>query len=83
MRTVDLPDAQVQLADLVDEVLAGEDVAIAREGTLVIQLIPLLPQQPRIFGLDQGKIHVRDDFDAPMPELERLFYGDPDPDDPA
>jgi antitoxin (DNA-binding transcriptional repressor) of toxin-antitoxin stability system len=29
----------------------------------------------RVFGLDQGKLVIPDDFDAPMPEIEQLFYG--------
>lgn len=31
-------------------------------------------EKVRVFGLDQGKCVVPDDFDAPMPELEELFY---------
>ena len=29
----------------------------------------------RVFGLDQGKLVIPEDFDAPMPEIEQLFYG--------
>ena len=31
---------------------------------------------PRQLGLDVEKIVIADDFDAPMPELEVLFYGE-------
>src|SRR5215210_1870013 len=30
----------------------------------------------RRFGLDAGKVVIREDFDDPMPELERIFYGE-------
>jgi antitoxin (DNA-binding transcriptional repressor) of toxin-antitoxin stability system len=29
----------------------------------------------RVFGMDQGKLVIPEDFDAPMPEIEELFYG--------
>lgn len=32
-------------------------------------------EKARVFGLDQGKLVIPDDFDAPMPEIEQLFYG--------
>jgi len=42
------------------------------------------PLQTRRFGLDQGKIVIRDDFDEPLLDLEKELYGSPDsPDDPA
>jgi hypothetical protein len=31
---------------------------------------------PRPLGMDAGKIKIADDFDAPSPEIEKLFYGE-------
>jgi hypothetical protein len=28
----------------------------------------------RGYGIDKGQIRIADDFDAPLPELENLFY---------
>ncbi len=82
MRSVNLKEAQAELADLVDEALAGEDVVISREGRPMVRLTPVAaPRRERKFGIDEGKFTVPDDFDAPDPEIERLFYGLPD--DPA
>ncbi len=85
MKTASLHQAQSQLARLVEAALTGEEVIIARSGTPLVRLVPVRsPKQRRQLGLDAGKIFISDDFDAPMPELERLFYGeepngDPDP----
>ena len=86
MKTASLHQARSQLSLLVDAALTGEEVVIARSGTPLVRLVPIQsPGQRRQLGLDAGKIFISDDFDAPMPELERLFYGeDPDGDpDPA
>jgi len=77
MREVNLPFAKTQLSRLVDEALAGEEVVIARNGTPLVKLTPVkAPAARRVLGKDQGRIVIADDFDAPMPELEALFYGD-------
>jgi prevent-host-death family protein len=79
MRKVNLNDAQADLADLVEEALAGEEVVISREGTPLVRLMPVVvARRERRFGIDQGKFVVPDDFDDPDPEIERLFYGTPD-----
>ena len=42
-----------------------------------MRLVPVTPpKRPRQLGLDAGKIAISDDFDAPMPELEDLFYSE-------
>lgn len=81
MREVTLQYAQAHLPSLVDEARAGEEVVIAEEGTPLVRLTPVPGRRQRAFGLDEGKIVIRDDFDEPMPEVEALFYGSSD--DPA
>ena len=77
MREVNLHFAKTHLSRLVDETLAGEEVVIARNGTALVKLVPVeAPGKRRVLGKDQGKIRIAEDFDAPMPELEALFYGD-------
>ena len=79
MREVNLHFAKTHLSRLVDEALSGEEVVIARNGTALVKLTPVkAPGNRRVLGKDQGKIFIAEDFDAPMPELEALFYGDTD-----
>jgi prevent-host-death family protein len=69
MHTVNMFEAKTQLSKLVAMVEQGEDVVIARAGKPVARLTQLVPaKRPIVFGLLKGKIHVADDFDAPLPE---------------
>ena len=81
MRAVDLDYAKAHLGQLVDEALTGEDILISEAGTPIVRLSPLPVTRQRKFGLDQGKIVIRDDFDEPLRDLEQDLYGSPD--DPA
>jgi antitoxin (DNA-binding transcriptional repressor) of toxin-antitoxin stability system len=80
MKRVDLAYAQTHLDELVEEALSGEEVVISggEDRTVRLTAVQGRPGE-RVFGLDRGKIILRDDFDEPMPELEALFYGDADP----
>ena len=63
--------------------MTGEEAVIARSGTPLVRLVPVQsPKQRRQLGLDAGKIFISDDFDAPMPEFQRLFYGEEPHGDP-
>jgi len=67
--TVNIFEAKTQLSKLIQMAENGEDVVIARAGKPVVRLTKLKPEKkPIIFGLMKGKIHVADDFDAPLPE---------------
>ena len=82
MKTANIHQAKTQLSRLIDAALTGEEVIIARSGTPVVRLVPIeLPKAPRKLGLDAGKIVIADDFDAPLRELEDLFYGEADGND--
>ena len=68
-RTVNIHEAKTHLSRLVDEVAEGGEVIIARAGKPVARLVPLVPSvEPKVFGLLKGRLHVPDDFDAPLPE---------------
>jgi prevent-host-death family protein len=80
MRSVNLHDAKTHLSRLVEEALAGAEVVIARADTPVVRLLPVERQrEERRLGIDEGRLWIADDFNAPGPELEALFYGDADP----
>jgi prevent-host-death family protein len=68
MTTVNIFEAKTQLSKLIAMVENGEEVVIARAGKPVVRLTKLKQEKkPIIFGLLEGKIHVADDFDAPLP----------------
>lgn len=81
MRSVNLAYAKAHLDQLVDQALTGEEIVISEAGTPLVRLSAVPSPGGRRFGLDQGKIEIPDDFDEPLPELERDIYGSPD--DPA
>ncbi|NBC33203.1 MAG: type II toxin-antitoxin system prevent-host-death family antitoxin [Alphaproteobacteria bacterium] len=75
---VSLEDAKADLADLIDRAARGETVMIEIEGKPVARLVPLpdATKKVREPGSMKGRIWIADDFDEPMPELEKLFYGE-------
>ncbi len=71
---VNIHQAKTNLSRLVEDVLKGEEVIIARAGHPVARLVPL--QRPRKLGLLSGRLSVPDDFDEPLPEeLLAAFEG--------
>jgi prevent-host-death family protein len=74
---VNVHEAKTQLSRLLKRVSTGEEVTISRAGVPVAKLIAIAPSATsRPMGMDEGKIWIADDFDAPDPELEALFYAD-------
>lgn len=77
MKSVNMHQAKTHLSALVGDVLAGEEVLLARRGVPLIRLVAIEPIKKRIFGL--GKRHytgkIPEDFDAPSVEIEDLFLG--------
>ena len=68
MQTVNIHEAKSQLSRLIEAVVGGEEVVIAKAGTPLVRLVPV-DQKPKLrFGLMKGKIRITEDFDAPLPE---------------
>jgi prevent-host-death family protein len=66
---VNIFEAKTHLSKLIEQVERGGEVIIARAGKPVARLTRLEPEKkPIVFGLLKGKIHVADDFDAPLPD---------------
>ena len=75
---VNVYDAKTNLSKLLERVEAGEEIVIARNGRPIARLVPeQRRREPRKPGSLKGKIWMSDDFDAPDPELEDLFYNGP------
>ena len=73
---VNVHEAKTHLSRLLQRVAAGEEIVIANAGVPVARLVPIeLSQSKRQLGIDEGKIWMAEDFDAPSPELEALFAG--------
>jgi prevent-host-death family protein len=68
MIEVNIHEAKTQLSKLLQRVIAGEEVIIARAGLPVAKLVPIEKPAKRLLGLDQGLFEVPADFDAPMPD---------------
>jgi antitoxin (DNA-binding transcriptional repressor) of toxin-antitoxin stability system len=56
---------------LVERVMNGEQIVIARAGKPVAMLVPVaeVPER-RVPGIDAGKVVIEPHSDAPLPELE-------------
>lgn len=77
MLTINIHEAKTQFSKLVETVLRGGNVTIARAGKPVARLVPI--EEPTVMrkpGSMKGQIKIADDFDAPMPiELQEAFEG--------
>ena len=73
--TVSVHEAKTHLSRLLLRIAAGEDVIITRSGQPVARLVPIDDTRP-VFGVDEGRFVVPDDFDEPLDdELLRAFEG--------
>ncbi len=69
MLTVNVHAAKSQLSRLLDAVVAGEEVIIAKAGKPIARLVPIEPKRERRkLGSLAGKLHVPDNFDDPLPD---------------
>ena len=67
-------EAKTHLSRLLREVEAGGEVTIVRDGTPVARLVPVPASRNRVFGMDEGRFTVPDDFDAPLrSEIQQYF----------
>jgi prevent-host-death family protein len=72
MRSVNVHEAKTHLSALLDRVAGGEEIIIAKAGKPVARLVPERSASRR-WGKDRGKVHLADDFDAPVPGLQDAF----------
>jgi prevent-host-death family protein len=81
MKQVNLYEAKTRLSALVDEAAAGEEIVIAKNGKARAKLTMIDPPTsrpaPRFGFWNHYGWKLPDDFDAPDPEIEALFYDGP------
>ncbi|MEM7109348.1 MAG: type II toxin-antitoxin system prevent-host-death family antitoxin [Bacteroidota bacterium] len=78
METVNIHYAKTHLSKLIEAVLNGEEVIIAKSGEPKVKLVPVLKKKKkRKPGFLKGQIWLADDWDSPETnkEIEDLFYG--------
>ena len=65
--TLNTYEAEAQFSHLLDRVMHGEEILIARDGEPIARLAPIVRNRlTDILGRDQGKLHIPDDFNDPM-----------------
>ena len=76
-KPVNIHAAKTNFSRLVERAAKGEEIIIARAGRPVARLVPLSSDgRPRRPGLLKGRIRIRKDFDAPLPDdVLRRFEG--------
>ena len=72
MTVFNIHDAKTHFSKILERVLSGEEVVIAKAGKPVARLLPFvdfntIPREP---GKDKGKVVIQPDFDAPLPEFD-------------
>ena len=71
MKTVTMHEAKTHFSRLIREVLAGEEIVVARGKTPLIRLVPFATERPlRRFGTAQGLASMAPDFDAPLADFD-------------
>lgn len=61
--------AKTNLSQLLDRAAGGEEVVITRNGRPIAKLVAVTPaRMPRKLGTLKGRVRIRKDFDAPLPD---------------
>jgi len=69
IKTVNVHEAKTHLSRLLERVMQGEEVVIAKSGRPVARLVPVVERPKRRKpGSAKGQIFYSQDFDAPLPE---------------
>ena len=78
MLMTNIYQAKTNLSKLIEKVLKGEEVIIAKAGKPVAKLTPYKEKmKPRKPGLWKGKVWISDDFNDEDEEINKLFYDSP------
>jgi prevent-host-death family protein len=70
MTIFNIHEAKTHFSKLLERVLNGEEVIIAKAGKPVARILPMITYvSPRVPGVDKGKIIIMPNFDDPLEEF--------------
>lgn len=76
MESVNIHDAKTHFSKLIERVLLGEEVVIAKAGKPVAKLVPITPDvTDRRPGSARGAFVAPPDFDEPLPDEVLAEWG--------
>ncbi len=72
MTTYNIHEAKTHFSKLLERVLNGEEIVIARAGIPIARLLPFNENDhtARIPGIDKGTVIIKPDFDLPLVEFD-------------
>ncbi len=71
MHKVNIHEAKTHLSRLIQEVVDGGEVVIARDNVPLVQLVLLdTAKSARILGTAKGKVTLAADFDEPLADFD-------------
>jgi prevent-host-death family protein len=77
METFNIREAKTHFSKLVESVLQGNEIVIAKAGKAVAKLVPISPLEPKLrLGVLKGRFRVADDFGAPLADDVLGQYSD-------
>ena len=80
MITVNIHEAKTQLSKLVEKVVAGEPIIIAKAGKPLVKVVPYdAPKKPRRLGFMKGQAVIAKDFNIKAfmrDEIIAMFEGE-------
>ncbi len=72
---MNIQEAKTNLSELIDKVLKGEQVVIARSNKPLVKLIPIEELKgKRKLGTAKGTVFISDDFDEPLTDFINYYY---------
>ncbi len=72
MTIYNIHEAKTHFSKLLERVLNGEEIVIAKAGIPIARLLPFdqNDHSERIPGIDKGKLVIKPDFDLPLAEFD-------------
>lgn len=71
MAVFNIHESKTHFSRLIERVLNGEEIIIAKAGKPVARIVPIDDGiSQRIPGLDKGKVIIQPDFDEHLPEFD-------------
>jgi len=71
MPQIPLEEARTHLDELIQAAVNGDEVVITKDSKPVVRVVAIAATKPRpSFGSARGKIHMAEDFDAPLEDFK-------------